>query len=115
MGLKYHRIESDDGVFEHLVAMKYDKFLHQETIRYSKRALIYDYSFTLNKFIIYFKGKSNPHIFSLFHLRNWLWSNLPTCAWCGKTKASKRAWTDLMLRSAYPYNLTEWSDNDVNR
>lgn len=57
----------------------------------------------------------NPHIFSLFHLRNWLWSNLPTYMCYGKTAAYKRAWTDLMLRSAYPYNLTEWSDNEVNR
>jgi len=35
--------------------------------------------------------------------------------WNGKTEAYKRAWTDLMLRSAYPYNLTELSDNEVNR
>ncbi|XP_023726242.1 uncharacterized protein LOC111874734 isoform X3 [Cryptotermes secundus] len=51
----------------------------------------------------------------LFHLRNWLWSNLPSNVWCGKTEASKRAWTDLMLRSSYPFNLSEWNANDVRR
>lgn len=51
----------------------------------------------------------------LFHLRNWLWSNLPSNMWHGKTEASKRAWTDLMLRSSYPFNLSEWNTNDVRR
>jgi hypothetical protein len=55
------------------------------------------------------------YIFSLFHLRNWLWSNLPSDMWHGKTAASKRAWTDLMLRSSYPLNLSEWNANEIRR
>jgi hypothetical protein len=55
------------------------------------------------------------YIFSLFHFRNWLWSNLPTHVWYGKAEASKRVWTDLVLRSSYPYKLLEWNENDVRR
>ncbi|XP_069695018.1 uncharacterized protein [Periplaneta americana] len=51
----------------------------------------------------------------LFHLRNWLWSNLPADMWSEKLEASKRAWTDLMFRSSYPFSISEWKENEGRR
>ncbi|KAJ4445589.1 hypothetical protein ANN_12270, partial [Periplaneta americana] len=39
----------------------------------------------------------------------------PADMWSEKLEASKRAWTDLMFRSSYPFSISEWKENEGRR